>query len=199
VRGGHFPPPPVLGDVGYYIQRGATIQTYRELGACSPGGATLGVAVPIGTLVAAPFIIGLDATLDRIGFNCTVGAAGSSARVGVYRSTSPRNVYPGALVVDSGAISTVANGWKEANIATRLAPGLYWRVYLAGVLAPTVSTLGPAATPTSPILGYSAANPPTPFNSLRVAFAFAALPATFPGGAALNVGSPVFISGRFSA
>lgn len=192
-----FGPLIVPGDVSYYIQRGATLQTYRML--CDrPAPVTLATAAQaIDTLIATPFPIGLGARLDRISFNVTALAAGSSARVGIYRATSRKNIYPSSLVVDGGAIVTTSNGWKEAVINTPLRPGLYWAVYLAAVLAPTVSTLPSGGGVSSPILGWT--NTPVASHSLRVAFAFAALPAAFPGGAALNAGLSSAIWGRFSA
>jgi hypothetical protein len=194
-----FGPSPLQGGFSYYIQRGATMQTYRAL-THEPGTVPGASAQAIDTLIACPFPVGLGCRLDRIGFNVTALAAGSSGRVGLYRAISARNVYPGALVVDSGAILTTSNGWKEANVDTPLRPGLYWSVYLAAVLAPSVSTINIAgAAPRNPILGWTAANPPAGYGSLRVAFAFAALPAAFPGGAALNAGPSTLITGRFSA
>lgn len=194
---GNFPRAAVLGDVNYYIQRGATLQTYRQLGPIynsTPGP----LAQAIDTLIAVPFPIGLGCTLDEIVFNVTAGAAGSSARVGIYRATSPTNIYPSSLVIESGAVSTVAGGWKNTAIAATLTPGLYWAVYLAGVLAPTVSSYVVGAGPNAnPILGWN--NTPAVLNSLRVAFAFAALPAAFPGAAALSQLAGVQVWGRFSA
>lgn len=196
-----LPRAPVLGDTSYYIQRGATLQTQKLLCQESIAVTAVVAAQPIDTLIAHPFQIGLGAVLDQLNFNCTVGAAGSSARVGIYRATSRRNIYPGDLVVDGGAISTVAAGYKSAAIAATLRPGLYWAVYLAGVLAPTVTLIPNTAANlhASPLLGWSAANPPVANGSLRVALAFAALPAAFPGGAALNIGPSTAVYGRFSA
>lgn len=196
-RSGAQAAPP--GEFQSYVQRGATIQTYRPLGHIAT--AVLAVtAQVIDTLIAVPFPLATSCRMDRLGFNCSVAAAGSSARVGLYRSISKRNVYPGALVIGTAAISTAAAGWKEENVDLTLTPGLYWSVYLAGVLAPSVHSWSIAgAIPYNPILGWTAANPPVAQHSLRVAFAFAALPATFPGGAAYSTLNGVFISGRFSA
>ncbi len=197
-RHSSLPRGPVLGDVNYYIQRGATLQTYRLF-------SHLTLTIPIGTqaitadtLVAVPFPVGLSAVLDRIAFNVTVLGAASNARVGIYRATSARTIYPAGLVVDGGSISTATTGWKEANITTPLQPGLYWAAYVCSATAPTVNAM--AGTPTNgvqPILGWT--NTALPWNSLRVAFSFAALPAAFPGGAALNAGHGPAVWGRFAA
>jgi hypothetical protein len=190
-----FPRAEPFGDLAYYIQRGATLQTYRALNQIFSS-TDVPVAQPIDTLIAHPFPIGLGCTLDELAFNVTTLAAGSSARIGIYRATSSRNIYPGALVVETGAVATTSAGFKNTAVAANLTPGLYWAVYLAGVLAPTVSAGSAAANP-PPILGWN--NTPAALHSLRVAFAFAALPAAFPGGAALNAGVATRIWGRFSA
>jgi hypothetical protein len=193
-----FPPAPVLGDVGYYIQRGASLQTYRLLPQLVYPVPIAAQAIAADTLVAVPFVIGLSAVLDRIAFNVTVLGAGSNARAGIYRATSPRNVYPSGLVVDGGSISTATTGWKEANITTPLRPGLYWAAYLCSATAPSVNASGSSATiAMQPLLGWT--NTALPFNSLRVAQAFGALPATFPGGAALNASHGAAVWGRFAA
>lgn len=197
--GRHLPEPADLGDLSYYIQRGATLQNYRIL-AHQAASAPTPVTVAVDTIVAIPFPIGLGCRLDRIGFNCTTLAAGSSARVGLYRAISPKNIYPGARVVDSGALATTSTGWKEANINTPLSPGLYWACYLAGVLAPAVSGLVVGGTgPANPILGWTAANPPVPNARIQVAFAFAAFPATFPGGAAYSALAMPQVQARVAA
>lgn len=197
-----WPRPRTIGDVGFWIQRGATIQTQRLLADSSA--CVLAVAAQaIDTLIAIPFVVSLGAMLDQINLNVTAAAAGSSARVGIYRATSPRNLYPGALVsgTDAGAIDTTTVGYKTSAVTATLKPWLYWAVYTAGVLAPTVNTIPNVATNAhcTEILGWTAANPPASFNSLRVARAFAALPATFPAGAALNAGPATALFGRFSA
>jgi hypothetical protein len=202
VNGGatvQMPKAPSLGGFEYYIQRGATLQTYRPLGHVV-GQAIQAATQAIDTLIAVPFPVGLSCSMDEIAFNVSTLAAGSSARVGIYRATSAKNIYPGALVVDSGAVATTSTGFKNTAVSVNLKPGLYWSVYVAGVLAPQISGWGVSTTnPGNPILGYTNANPPLCNHSLRVAFAFAALPATFPGGAALSAGPGTAIFGRFSA
>jgi hypothetical protein len=190
------------GDVSYWIQRGATLQTQRLLCQLTGPFAILTAAQAIGTLIAIPFIVGFRATLDQLNFNVTVaGGAGSVARVGIYRSTSRVNVYPSSLVVDAGQVDTNAIGYKANAAVATLRPGLYWAAYLAGVAAPTVHIVAnSAANPhASPLLGWTAANPPVANGSLRVAQAYGALPDPFPAGAALNSGPSTAIFGRFSA
>lgn len=193
-----FPKAPPLGDVNFWIQRGASLQTSRMLNGQPVPNALLTAAQAIDTLHAIAFPIGLGARLDRLSFNVSALAAGSSARVGIYRSTSRRNIYPSSLVVDSGAIATTSNGYKTAAVNVPLKPGLYWSVYFAGVLAPTVSVIPNTATNiANAIAGWD--DTPVARNCLRVALAFGALPAAFPGGAAWVGGPMTAVWGRFSA
>lgn len=139
-------------------------------------------------LRAFPFVApARGGVLDRIGYNITTTVAGNT-RVGIYTATSESNLYPAALVVDSGSIVN-AQTVKTATINVALTPGsLYWVVML-GDAAPTVRAMGIANC--SFLLGYDNTLGTAGNAGLSVAFNYAALPATFPAGAAMIQAVPI--------
>jgi hypothetical protein len=89
-----------------------------------------------GQLRLSPIWIPQQRTFDRISTNCTVAAASSTVRLGIYADTG--SGYPGTLVLDAGTVDTSMTGLKEITISQALAPGLYW---IGGVMqggTPTV-------------------------------------------------------------
>lgn len=145
------------------------------------------LAVTVDKLVAVPFYGSRLGAIDGMAFEVTTpGAAGSVARIGIYRATSLKNVYPGELVWDSGSIATDAGTVKATTgLAIRTYPrNLYWFCYVSGVADPTVRAISSTAVPLYDIWGFPAtlgAGPGRP--GLFIAFPFAALPAQFPAGA----------------
>jgi hypothetical protein len=151
----------------------------------------------VGTLHTLPWVAPRGGTLDRIMFEVTTGgAAGSVARVGLYRATSDSDPYPGALVVDGGEFVTTSTGFKTATISTTItAATLYWSVLLVGVNQPTVR----AYTLAQPMLGGTAIDP-IQESGFRRTQTYGALPATFPAGPPTSyVGSVPSILIRWSA
>ena len=128
-----------------------------------------------------PFYVPIAQSFDRIAVNVTTAAAGN-ARLGVYADNGA--VYPGALMLNAGIVTTGTTGirWLGANLL--LMPGLYWLARLqdatpslqglgnVGMLALGSEDLGVAW-----ITGY------------RLGMAYAdGLPATFPLGATFITG-----------
>lgn len=133
-------------------------------------------------LRAMPFVApARGGTLDRLGYNITTNVAGNT-RIGLYNSTSETNIYPSSLIVDSGTIVNSA-AVKTATIDVPLTPGdLYW-IALVGDVAPTVRIM--ASSNCSSILGWDNTFGTAGNYGLQVAFAYAALPATFPASATM--------------
>jgi len=159
---------------------------------------TLGtVATAAGTLVAVPFLTGNQPVnqlfLNGLGCNVTTLGSGSNVRIGVYTSLAgtTTTMYPGALVADSGDLDSTATGFKSATLspAVALTPNtLYWVAINTKATAPTLSQL--TAKQLIPIFGWSAANPPVPRLGWTVAFAYAAMPASYPASATLATTAP---------
>ena len=139
-----------------------------------------GMALAINTLFAVPFYVVRTMTFDRIGFYANGDAGvGSLGRCGIYADNG--NLYPGALVVDGGVIDLDDAGVKAAVIDQQLTKGLYYKAILVDT-DPTPRCHNVHVPP----LG-SASPQLLNINTLySVAFGYAALPAAFPGGAALG-------------
>lgn len=136
-------------------------------------------------------------TLDRIAVNVTSLAAGN-CRLGIYEATSDTNLYPNALLVDSGALSTGTTGVKEATIDVDLEPGaLYWVAHV-GDAVPTFR--GQWISGAMQIFGVSSGLGTSPQVGLSVSYTYGALPSTFPGSATAIASEPnIAIFVRFSA
>lgn len=144
-------------------------------------------AFGVDTPVGYPVVIGKDSIIDRIAFEVTSGgAAGSVARVGIYRATSPTNLYPSELVVDGGEHTTTGVGVKASTVEVFLKAGLYWFMYHCGVNYPTIRMVPVAAlSPTFGLPSDFGANPNNRIDGTGL-FSYGAFPATFPAGAALS-------------
>lgn len=91
-------------------------------------------AFGVSTQAAAPtqdrirvheFYVDDDTSFDRIGTEVTTTAASATLRWVIYRDA---NGYPGALVLDTGAVgdAATATGWQETTISQTLTAGRYW-------------------------------------------------------------------------
>lgn len=179
-----------------YRQVGTTLDRYYVAGQVNAV-ATSTATPAINTFYAVPQVVTRPMTLDRLALQVTTAAASSAVRVGIYTNTSNSELYPAALVVDSGALDTTAVGMKNATVSQVLSPGLYWFVYLAGVAAPQVRAVALAGL--SPMLGNSNVLATTVGIGLTVAYTYGALPATFPAGASVFQNAPPAIGFRLSA
>lgn len=165
-------------------------------------GASNGLALATATMTANvlrafPFVApARGGTLDRLGFNVTTLLAGNS-RIGLYASVSESNLYPSALLEDSGSISTATTGVKSYTINRALKPGRLY--YLAHVCDVAVVLRGFAVGGVSSVLGISNALGTTPNLGVSVAHTYGALPATFTAGGAMITAVPLPALGyRFS-
>ncbi len=178
-----------------HVNGGGGLEIWYPLGANSTNGSGTG-AVAANVMYALPFVVGRTGTLDRVAFNVT-GAIVGNGRVGIYDSVAEYNIYPNALQVDGGSISTGTSGVKSTAISVTLAGGkLYWAVYVGSAAATLrVTSSGTCGL----LLGMDNGLGAGPNRSLTVAQTFGALPSTFPGGAALSVTNQCpFVYGRYS-
>lgn len=122
------------------------------------------------------------ATVDTIAFRVTTLVGASNARIGLYDNAGATDdPYPGALLFDSGNLSTASTGDKTASVtpatATVLRPGaLYWLV-LHPSAAITVDSIAVAGV--SHLLGFSQGSVAL-ITAIKNSQTFGALPATFP-------------------
>lgn len=152
-------------------------------------------------LRAIPFIApGRGGVISELAFNVTALVAASTARIGIYDTKSETNLYPGNLLHGSSAIGTAANGVKTESCKVQLNPlAVYW-LALVGSAAPTLRCGQVDGSSVPGLLPDDATMPTTRSLGLSVAYAYAALPSTFPASAAYITAVPVPVLGyRFSA
>ncbi len=138
-------------------------------------------------LRAFPFFVSESITLDRIGVVVSSNAATAKARIGIYTSTSSTNLYPNALLVDSGELDVATTGLKSATISQALTPGtLYWLACVTGTVAPNLRSLGTAQA--IPSLGFDNVFV-GPGAGWIVAFTYGALPDPFTAGGSVLSGA----------
>ena len=157
------------------------------------GGTALTTGAPAaGTMRAVPFRCpNRRGTIDLLAIQVTTLLAGS-ARVGLFRNADKagQNLYPGALIVDSGVLDTTTTGLKSAAVSATYDPGeLLWAVHVSSVAA-TLRCMAIAGIDTS-VLGLDTALGTAGGLGISVAHAFAALPATFTAGGAVITAVPI--------
>lgn len=133
-------------------------------------------------------------TLDRIAIEITSSAVGNM-RLGVYSSVSATDIYPDALLVDSGDISTGSNGQKTFTVSLALTAGrVYWLAMISSA-SPTYRALASASQLRSILGGVGTGQ----HSHLVSAQAYGALPDPFPAGATKSAGTCPSFEIRFSA
>ena len=117
---------------------------YRRVGLYHAG-ITASSLAPLATsansLDLLPFYVPVAQSFDRIAINITTAAAGN-ARLGIYADDG--TVYPGALILDAGVITTGTTGIRALTISHTLTPGLYWLARLQDA-TPSLQGLAPAS------------------------------------------------------
>jgi len=87
-------------------------------------------------LIVSRFAVAKTTTFDRIAAEVTVGAVGSTVRLGIFADTGGHR--PSALVLDAGTIDGNTVAVQEITISQQLVPGLYWVGAVAQGGTPTV-------------------------------------------------------------
>ena len=101
-------------------------------------------------ILAFPFLVARDITIDRLAIEVTGAGAGDDvARLGIYKDGT--NLYPGTLIVDAGTVLVDDTVVVAATISESLAKGLYFLV-IASEGTATLRAFTPAWNP----LGQSA-------------------------------------------
>ena len=131
-------------------------------------------------------------SIGRIACEITTLVAASNIRIGIYKNVaSYRSHYPGALVEDSGNISSATTGLKTYTNTVALVPNtLYWMAFNCSHSTTAVRALNPNNV--SSFLGMAAAitGSANPWNLyITVASAFGAFPDPFPAGGAYVTGA----------
>jgi len=154
-------------------------------------------------LIALPFVAPPRLSiLNRIGVYVTTGVASCEVRLGIYTATSETNLYPNALIVDSGVLSiATSSAAAAATINTQLISGrLYWAVLNANVPSGSPVIRSAVVNGLYPIFGVpDALSTTAPQCGLSGTRTFAALSATFPASIAALAAQGPAISLRYSA
>lgn len=184
--------------ITYFRQVGTSpLEAWYSPSLCAGNGT--GATMANNILTAAPFVISRGSTVDRIGMEVVTGGTASVARIGIYNSTSPINLYPSSLVVDSGEMDTTTAGVKSASISQVLQPGLYWLAHLSSATA--AATIRDASLANYyPIFGMTTAMPTQAEVGLTVSQTYGALPSSFTASATTfsDTGTFPVIAVRFS-
>lgn len=89
------------------------------------------------TLFALPFVIeDTSRTVDKVALAASVGG-GSSVRIGIYQNIGDTNLYPAALLADSGTISVGLGVTQKAFVQALASNNLFWFVLLTGLTSPS--------------------------------------------------------------
>lgn len=180
----------------YHRQIGTSPELWYPASMITAGSIT-GATSLFTTFRAFPFLSHRGGTLDRIGCRVTTAATGGRARLGIYKNTSDTNLYPGALLIDAGEITTDTTGAKTLAISQALdANTLYWLA-----IQPTAGTF--RSIPVAycfPILGVSSGlGDVNPYVHWQVSRTYGPLPDPFTSGATAQTSNPVLVAVRFSA
>lgn len=100
-------------------------------------------APAVNTLWAMPLLITQPTKFDTITCQVTTLGSGSNVRMGIYADDGT-GAYPGALIFDSGSISSATTGAKEATITAGVQlfqPGIYWIAWECSATAPQIRIL----------------------------------------------------------
>lgn len=128
-------------------------------------------------LYAYPMRFYNEASFNRLGLsNVSGGLASSRARVALY-SNLANNMYPDALIVESGELNLAASGMKGGTVVGLAGPGIIWCVSLFndGNGGPQASQnianhLMPHGDPWNQVI----------YKGISKAQAYGAMPASFP-------------------
>lgn len=178
------------GGVGGHTGGGGLARLYvpgaRGATALTTGAPTANV------LRAVPFVCpNRKGTIDQLSLRTTVGGAGSSARLGLYRTASSANLYPGALIAETAALGTTGVAHTVGAVSATFDPGeILWVAHVASATVPTIACIALASADVQ-LLGHDSALGNAAAVGVSVAHTFGALPATFTAGGAVITAAPI--------
>ncbi len=176
-------------DLNYFRQPGpgGGMDVYYAGAPVAGTGAGVAFTPTANQVYAAMLPSGRGGTLDKVGFWLNAaGAAGVKARVAVYETVSDSDLYPGALLLDSGDIAadTGAPGYRLASVSLALpADKAVWFAFNLGSTSgsPTFGAVSQNNTYVNNYVGFPASGF-VMANILAGALTYGAFPATFPAG-----------------
>lgn len=147
-------------------------------------GALTALTVTASILYSIPiFVAQSSVTLSAIGVEVTTFATGN-VRLGIYYDSAGT---PGALLQDSGAVSTgTSNSFKSVATSQVLTSGWWW---LAAVFDATPGVRAITTANSLHFLGATSGTDTAIHTGFSVSFTYGTLPNPFTGGGALHVGN----------
>ena len=174
--------------MGYRYRDGSRYYMAGVVGAVSANSAFNPTA---NKLWAVPLLVAEPVSVDRIACDVTTLAVGN-ARLGIYRDIG---LYPGSLLLDSGAFNIGSSGFKTQTIGpSRLTRGLWWLAFLTEV-APVLN--GVPASAAWNLLGHDATIGGYGIG-WNVTQTYGVLPVIFPSGGAIQSTGPLIRVRAFS-
>mgnify|MGYP007031186217 CR=1 FL=1 len=132
-------------------------------------------------LYAVPFYLPRNQAVDLISINVDTPVAASSARLGIYASTST-TLYPSDLILDAGTVSTATAGIKSIILSSApMIAGLKWLVLIFDTT--DVVIRGPRQAEAWGILGIESDDWEVSAGGWIINSTFGPLPSTFPSDA----------------
>lgn len=139
------------------------------------------VALVASTLYGVITEIPRDITIDQLVIEVTTKVDATAARIGIYEVGT--NLYPGALLLDGGAVSTAAVAVVTATVDKKVPKGVYFMAILSNGAATLRRVTGSARQ--DQILGVNPASLSSGYIGWSVSQAYGALPDPFTAGGAL--------------
>lgn len=125
--------------------------------------------------------------IDRIGAEVTTGSSGKSFRCAVFQRGA--RGLPGALLLDSGALSATSTGFVETTVGVILpAPGVWLAIQAEDA---TMQFRVVAGGNRIAVVGKAAGGGTSNYGCRTVAFNWGAFPAAFPDGSVPNTNAPI--------
>ncbi len=168
-------------------------ERYRVEAYINIGGGGVTQTLVADHLYAFPLFIARNITIDRLAIDVETASAGDAARIGIYRNGV--DLYPGALVVESAALSVNAIAvMVDTPVApVQLTKGLYWVAVISDGI-PHLEGYGPDGGIN--ILGLNPADFAVHYGGWDLAVAYGALPDPYTAGAVLYAGNRTTIAPR---
>lgn len=178
----HSPPTPGTPFVTLGSQQLAryTVSHYLVLAAADSRTASTG------NIHLFPFWSWNGGKVNALAADVVGGSASTTFRLGLYRSVSPRDIYPGDLVAGSDTLSSASTGVRRAQVDCWMEPNrMYWTAIATSSSTPTFQSVTSAV----PVLGVGTSDFSGVANHISVSYTYAALPQRCPDG-------PTFVSGE---
>lgn len=182
-------------EQGYFFLKGSTAnRRYPALKTMASAGCIASTVSPAAnTLWALPFWVSKVTKFDTISFEITTAQAAQNANAGIYYDNG--NCYPGALIFNTGSISTASTGAKDTTITSSVQlfqPGLYWLAWETSATTAQVRVLSTGGTQVQAFGGFASTIGTTANGyAYSVSDTYGAtLPDPYPGSATLLTTAP---------